>query len=238
MPVLVGLDVALIPGHGEGRRRDLEHEEREGGPRRQTLHLDVHPLVVARGMERHMPARVRQARRRRRRDDHVESEFLRFLRGGRIRERAEEQRSAGQEDGEHHRHVSLRPVTTRRVHESVSFRERCPVRPGCSTVEPSRQTQSPPSRSSPPEARWATRSFGVSVWHTGQRCLARAGLRLTASALGPLPEVRVSSPRGAPPAYPGPRACRVGSNEYVQTIPDGVYWTLVLPIRPSPSDPR
>src|SRR5204863_4855589 len=90
------------------------------------------------------------------------------------------------------------------------------------------KTQSPPSRSSPPEARWATRSFGVSVWHTGQRCLARAGLRLTASALGPLPEVRVSSPRGAPPAYPGPRACRVGSNEYVQTIPDGVYWTLVL----------
>src|SRR6266496_1143658 len=58
------------------------------------------------------------------------------------------------------------------------------------------KTQSPPSRSSPPEARWATRSFGVSVWHTGQRCLARAGLQLTASALGPLPEVRVSSPRG------------------------------------------
>src|SRR6266542_5513039 len=61
------------------------------------------------------------------------------------------------------------------------------------------KTQSPPSRSSPAEARWATRSFGVSVWHTGQRCLARAGLQLTAAALGPLPEGRVASPRGAPP---------------------------------------
>src|SRR3989442_15443544 len=76
---LIGLDVALIPGEAEGPRWDLQHEEREHSVRRQTLHLHVHPLVVSRRLDRHMPCRIRQAALCPGRDDHVKRELLPFL---------------------------------------------------------------------------------------------------------------------------------------------------------------
>jgi hypothetical protein len=42
--VVVRLDVALVPGETERRRRQLEHEEVELGVRRQPRDVDVHPL--------------------------------------------------------------------------------------------------------------------------------------------------------------------------------------------------
>src|SRR5436309_9981477 len=66
-------------------------------------------------------------------------------------------------------------------------------------------------------ASGASREGASNSWHLHwARCSRCAG-------------PRVSPPlRGAPPAYPGPPASRVGSKEYVQTILDGVHWTLVL----------
>src|SRR5215467_10809117 len=54
-PALIGVDVALIPGHAERARRDLQNEQREGRIRRETLDLDLHPVVRARRVDRHMP---------------------------------------------------------------------------------------------------------------------------------------------------------------------------------------
>src|ERR1043166_1806015 len=79
LPLVIGLDVALIPGEAEGPRWDLQHEEREPSMRRQTLYLPVHPLILSRRLDRHVPGRIRQAALCPGRDDHVKSEPLRFV---------------------------------------------------------------------------------------------------------------------------------------------------------------
>src|SRR5215813_11271865 len=59
-PVLVGLDVALIPREAKGCIRDLDDEEVELGIWRQPADVDVHLLDWAQGFDSHTRACVGQ----------------------------------------------------------------------------------------------------------------------------------------------------------------------------------
>src|SRR6185369_1416228 len=58
--LLVGHDIALIPGHPKGPRRNLQHEDGELRIRREAIYADLHTLVSpARVPDRYVSLRVR-----------------------------------------------------------------------------------------------------------------------------------------------------------------------------------
>ncbi|MBO0721694.1 MAG: hypothetical protein J2P41_12775 [Blastocatellia bacterium] len=61
LSILIGLDVALVPGQAERRIGKLEHKEIELSIRGETFHINAHQLHWSQGDDLHVSVRASEA---------------------------------------------------------------------------------------------------------------------------------------------------------------------------------